>query len=327
MVNREAEYLVGPYVIGTCIELVFQGILSAQFVSYFTTYRKDPLAMKVLVAILVFATYAKSIQAFTILWYQTTVNFGDLNADLDLRHGAWYASSSGLTASAIVLYVQIYFTVRFFRVSHKWYLAVPLSFIFIVGFIFQIVTCREVVLGAAYDIEVAALDNVYVVLILIGDTLLTSGLAFCLIKSRRSVSIPQTVGKLSSLIRLTFQTAAPATVCALTNFIFYLTFPEVYPLSRGLASMATNIVLPKLYAFSMMWTLNVRRDIRTAFGDDYYSTDPETGPTLEFSEYAPTDSEYGTRQRSEKRTKDASVGTGRTVTTPIQSTATGSLGT
>ncbi|KAJ7158333.1 hypothetical protein C8R43DRAFT_948638 [Mycena crocata] len=80
--------------------------------------------------------------------------------------------------------------------------------------------------------------------------------------SRREV-LPQSVGILNALIRLTFQTAALATACALTNFVLSLTFPEVYPTARATASLASDIVLSNLYAFSMMGTLNERRHIRS----------------------------------------------------------------
>ncbi|KAJ7609726.1 hypothetical protein DFH06DRAFT_1344260 [Mycena polygramma] len=70
------------------------------------------------------------------------------------------------------------------------------------------------------------------------------------------------VGVLNALIRLTFQTAAPATVCAFIGFVFSLTFPNVVPHARVVGTLASNVILPKLYAFSMMWTLNARVHIR-----------------------------------------------------------------
>jgi hypothetical protein len=49
---------------------------------------------------------------------------------------------------------------------------------------------------------------------------------------------------------------------ALMNFVFCLAFPTYYPTGRLMTSAGVNIVLSKFYAFSMMWTLNARAEIR-----------------------------------------------------------------
>lgn len=55
---------------------------------------------------------------------------------------------------------------------------------------------------------------------------------------------------------------------ALLNLVFSLAFPQVYPTASSAASAAVNIPLPKLYAFSMMWTLNARQEIRENIGQN-----------------------------------------------------------
>ncbi|GLB44884.1 hypothetical protein LshimejAT787_1802210 [Lyophyllum shimeji] len=96
-----------------------------------------------------------------------------------------------------------------------------------------------------------------------GDLLITVLTAYHLLKSRKDV-LPQTVGILRALVRLTFQTAAPASLCAMLNLIMTQTHLDVDKLlgQQNLISIAFNQALPKLYAFSMMWTLNARRSIR-----------------------------------------------------------------
>jgi hypothetical protein len=83
----------------------------------------------------------------------------------------------------------------------------------------------------------------------------------------------RTVGLISALVRLTFQTAAPAALwyvdqkpCqpksnAIPSAMLNLIFSQIYG-SDKIISTAFNQALPKLYACSMMWTLNARRDIR-----------------------------------------------------------------
>lgn len=72
--------------------------------------------------------------------------------------------------------------------------------------------------------------------------------------------MPQTVGMINALVRLTFQTAMPAVICALLTLIcVYL------PTDKPRVANTFNQALPKLYAISMMWTLNARREIRVFY--------------------------------------------------------------
>ncbi|KAJ7728428.1 hypothetical protein DFH07DRAFT_222651 [Mycena maculata] len=328
MANIEAEYIVGPFVIGTCIELFLQGILSVQFVSYFATYRKAPPTRKVVVGILVLMTFAKSMQAFTVLWFHAVINFGDLNAVMKLKHQAWWSGSSGLAAATIALYVQSYFSLRFFKVSGKWYLAVPMYLLFVTGWVLAVLVYYDQFRGDHLQVE--QWYHIYTMLALTGDTLLTSGIAYFVIKSRRKAILPKTAGILNSFIRLTFQTAAPATICTLLTLILAFDFPNVYPTSHSQSTSATNLALPKLYAFSMMWTLNAPHDIHSRFASHCDFPDPEsnaqcdedalTVPTLTvptLSDFYSNSSglrevsELATAQRSEKCTISACDSTGR----------------
>ncbi|KAJ7723502.1 hypothetical protein DFH07DRAFT_1005273 [Mycena maculata] len=269
MHNIAAEYFLGPWALVLNWSSKESSLLK-QFVKYFGTYRDDPLALKIFVGILAVGTYVKSIEAFTIIWFQLVINFGDLVAANNLRYTAWFESITPVTAAIIVLYVQSYFCLRFLRMSKKWYLAAPLSIMFIGGFVAIALACHYNFIddGISFSWYRAS-----VIIGLIADILLTSGTTYFLIRSRQNV-LPQSVGMLNALIRLTFQTAAPATVCSLINFVLSYTFPAVIPGARPTSSIATNIIFPKLYAVSMMWTLNARQDIRMAFDPSHVA---ETG--------------------------------------------------
>jgi hypothetical protein len=48
--------------------------------------------------------------------------------------------------------------------------------------------------------------------------------------------------------------------------MFNLIFSQTYSGNDAIISTAFNLALPKLYAVSMMWTLNARRTIRASHG-------------------------------------------------------------
>ncbi|KAJ7726845.1 hypothetical protein DFH07DRAFT_970374 [Mycena maculata] len=296
MPNREAEYLFGPGLIGTCIELVLQGVLSTQFVKYFGTYHNDPLILKAMVGILVLLTYLRSMQVFTTIWFQLVVNFGDLEAAMGLITGApgiWFVDTIGVFASMITVYVQSYFCYRLLIISKNRYLVATLSVLFIACFIFIVIATHYIFQGLEHLTQVAFWFNIYLPVVMVADITLTTSTAYFLIKYKEHVS-KQSAGLLDALIRLTIQTAAPATLCALLNFVVALTFPNVYPSARSMASAAPNIVLPKLYAFSMMWTLNARRQLRASLSDTVESTGSLSGRTaITDAEHNPVEMRVG----------------------------------
>jgi hypothetical protein len=57
--------------------------------------------------------------------------------------------------------------------------------------------------------------------------------------------------------------------------MFNLIFSQIYVGSDKLISTAFNMALPKLYAVSMMWTLNARRTIRASHSNRGLSSSNE----------------------------------------------------
>ena len=103
--------------------------------------------------------------------------------------------------------------------------------------------------------------------------LLTLLTAFFLTRTKKEV-LPRSHGIINALIWLTFETAAPSAIwyvevkmevldidsfphSSLINLVVSQ-LPKYFQLLAG-----TNEVLPKLYAVSMMWSLNARQELRS----------------------------------------------------------------
>ncbi|KAJ6619269.1 hypothetical protein B0H10DRAFT_2163983 [Mycena sp. CBHHK59/15] len=235
---------------GSCLDLLLQGVLSSQFVNYFTWYSDDMRSLRLVVAVLALLTVLKSIQVFAIIWVMFIASFGDFQEAISLNFTTWWQSGNPLMVALIGLYVQCYFCFRLYVISKKWYVVAPIATVFLFAFLSMAV--------ATYYISTKDTTRISD---WSGDITLSMTTAYFLIKSKKRV-LPQTVGLISGLVRLTFQTAAPAALCAMFNLMFSLIFAQTYP--GGVAFIATtfNLALPKLYAISMMWTLNARRSIR-----------------------------------------------------------------
>ncbi|KAJ6564182.1 hypothetical protein B0H19DRAFT_942653 [Mycena capillaripes] len=248
-------FLLGPWIIGCCFDLVLQGVLFSQFANYFTWYRDDKGALKAAVAGLCLLTSLKSVQAFVIIWNHSIVHFDDFQGVM-MELAAWWEAGNHLMVAVIGLYVQAYFLFRLHVFSRSSYVVAPLGVIFLFAFLAMVIATYYI---TQHDVvKIASWFTAHFSAVFAGDIILSCTIAFFLIKTRRH-ALPETAGIIDTLIRLTFQTAAPATLCAMLNLIFASAFVG----DKALFSIVFNMPLPKLYAASMMYTLNARHQIRT----------------------------------------------------------------
>ncbi|KAK0226698.1 hypothetical protein IW262DRAFT_1457949 [Armillaria fumosa] len=264
-------YSLGPWLVGMCLDLFLQGILTSQFFNYYAWYGKsDTWKFTTAVGALAVMTTLKTIQALyayfsfysyranhhrsTIVWVQDIVYFDDLNSALQMRFSVWYQMGNAIMVALIAFYVQCYFCYRLWAISTRYWVVAPILFLYV----FSVGAAT----GATYytvlaDPRSGHWLSVHYATVFVGDVLLAVAMAYFLLCTKKRV-LPQTKNLLDSLIRLTFQTAAPAVIVALLNLIFVF-LPDPYV--KGISSAFIQ-PLPKLYAISMMWTLNARRDIR-----------------------------------------------------------------
>ncbi|KAJ7099998.1 hypothetical protein B0H15DRAFT_770813 [Mycena belliarum] len=252
--RHQINFLIGPWLIGTCLELLLQGILCSQFSNYYSYYSDDHTGIRVAVGVLALITVLKSIQSFALIWIQNIVFFGDLQGAILLNYTTWWQSGNPLMVAVIGFYVQCYFCWRLWVISRNWFVVIPVAAIFIFALLSIVVATYFITIADGPQIGkwfASHLSSVFA-----GDMILCLTTAYFLLKSRRSV-LPQTMGLINALLKLAFLTALPAALCAMFNLIFSQVFHD-----EALVSTAFNMMLPKLWAISMMWTLNARRTIR-----------------------------------------------------------------
>ncbi|KIY67003.1 hypothetical protein CYLTODRAFT_491020 [Cylindrobasidium torrendii FP15055 ss-10] len=283
--RHKAEFLLGPWLVGCYMDVFLQGVLFCQFQHYWDWYRDDKVWFKMGVAGLMLLTTLKTIQSFALIWIQSIEFVNDIDAAINLNYTVWWQTYNSLFVAIIGLYVQMYFSYRLLVICKSWYIVGLNGFLFAFGFIAQVIACIYIPTG---DIPNTSLwFACHYSGVLAGDLLLTVLTIFFLIRSRRNVQ-SQGVSLITALIRLTFQSAAPAAVCALFNLIF----SQVYSGNDALISAGFNQMLPKLYAISMMWTLNARRTIRAVTGNTSGGMSSSTG-----QDYSKAHSKFGGRSR------------------------------
>ncbi|KAJ7644894.1 hypothetical protein FB45DRAFT_898917 [Roridomyces roridus] len=255
----DVKYFLGSWLVGSAIELTLLGVLCCQFVNYFHWYSDDRRLLRYTVAGLALLNIFKSILVFASLWIFFINHYGDIITTLQMSTTAWWDTANPLLVAILNFYVQCYFCTRLLAVSKRWWWVLPIFVTFVFALIAMVV--------ATYYISIA--DNVptthwfaaHFGSVFSGDVLLTSFMAYHLIKTKKTAMSTHTTALISSLIRITFQTAAPAAVVAACNLVFSQLHATNRP-ELGFVEIAFNQILPKVYAISMMYTLNERRAIR-----------------------------------------------------------------
>ncbi|KAJ3567423.1 hypothetical protein NP233_g6379 [Leucocoprinus birnbaumii] len=223
-------------------------------------YQQDRLGLKIAVFVLAILTTLKSIHIFALVWVQSINYFTDLEGAIGLSYTAWWQSGSPLIIATLDLYVQVFFVRRLYFISgKKWWVAAPIGVVLAFAYAAMCLATYYITVGASATPLMAPWFAAHFGSVVGGDICMTFAMTYFLLKTRKEV-LPQTVGLFTALIRLTWLSAAPATICAVLN----LTLSQIWPGTERLLSVTFGTILPKLYAMSMMWTLNARMDIRAA---------------------------------------------------------------
>ncbi|KAF7336288.1 hypothetical protein MVEN_02177100 [Mycena venus] len=267
-VGPSITYFLGGWDLGICADLMLQGVLFAQIAHYMALYDNDVLVLRVYVAILLIITTLKSAQGLVILWIQNVRHFMDLNAVVSMFSTSWITRVDFVLIGIIAFYVQLFFCARLWWISKNIYI-VPLI---VTLFVFALIAvCIFTFAGNSKNVTWFI---IHLGIVFAGDVLLCGCTIYGLLYHSRHVSA-QSAGKLSALTKLTFQSAAPAAVCALITLATTLAWDRTTPNVYIMLTLIASNVLPKLYAISAMWTLNSRKRIRRA-----HSIEPTSGSAM-----------------------------------------------
>ncbi|KAJ7348294.1 hypothetical protein DFH08DRAFT_936353, partial [Mycena albidolilacea] len=234
--------------------------LGAWFAHYLSPNKRDTIWMKLFVAGLVLLTMLKSLQSLAMMWIQNVTLFGDREAGFNLWHTHWVWCTS-LTLEAITaFYVQMFFCCRLWAISRNAYLVI----ICITLFLFALVSG---LVGTFYlftsTLELAILwGEIHLGVVLCGDLLLTGSTIWYLLRHLHQCALARGPAAtiLNRLRQITLQSAAPAALCASINFAGNMR-TNAMTWIPALISTISNMVLPQLYVWSAMWTLNSREEI------------------------------------------------------------------
>ncbi|KAF7364114.1 hypothetical protein MSAN_01070400 [Mycena sanguinolenta] len=266
------SYRLAGWDLAICSALFFQGVLCAQFAHYINLRRRDTIGLKIFVAGLALMTAVRCCQCIAIMWLQNVTLFLNVEAASQLW-SYWVSTVDVMLEATGAVYVQIFFCRRLWAISRNAYIVIICLIFFAFGFVSSIIATYFVFAGAITS--TAGWVSLHFGIALSADFLLTVSTVFYLLRHYNASILSRSpfAIKMKFLVRLTVQSAAPAAMCTLANFVadmrLYLTDSQD-PQSYMVACISI-MILPQLYAWSAMWTLNSREDIWVSVDNRTYT--------------------------------------------------------
>ncbi|KAJ7637805.1 hypothetical protein B0H17DRAFT_1216962 [Mycena rosella] len=270
-------FILGAWNLGISGDLLLQGVLFAQFTHYITLYKKDILLLRAFVGGLLVLTTLKTVQCLAMLWAQNVVYFVDVFGALNMFYAFWPTEINVMFVAFIAFYVQLFFCQRLWAISKNIYIVGLIVALFVFALVAAFVATAFIFADNSLKVRPWLAINLSTVFA--GDVILCASTIYFLL-NRSNGAMPQTAGMLKSIMKLTFQSAAPAALCALINLVASQAGNKIATANAfSMVAIIANTLLPKLYAISAMWTLNSRRDLRLARsnGQNTSSTEGTSG--------------------------------------------------
>ncbi|KAJ7127671.1 hypothetical protein C8R44DRAFT_733112 [Mycena epipterygia] len=214
------KFVLGAWNLGISGDLILQGVLFAQFAHYVALYKNDILALRVNVSHLL---------ALEVPADFSFVNKSDsVVAERDGLHGyraavglfatAWMSEANITFVALIAFYVQLFFCQRLWAISRKIYVVGAILALFVFALVAAIVSVLRIHATPVGNLFNELLVGIHLGIVFAGDAVLCGSTVYFLLAHSKKV-LPETGGMLNAIVKLTFQSAAPAALCALLNLI------------------------------------------------------------------------------------------------------------
>jgi len=248
---------LGSVLIGCFIAISLSGVVAFQACIYFRLYPNDRPLNKVMVAAVWILDVVHTIFICTSIWDYLIANFGNVEARVrgDVPTSV---SLSIIVTSFVTLITHLFFLRRLWHLSnHNWFIIGPTTVLAIARVASAIVTAAFLIhlkTFPAFTSKYSYMFTLGLALSSIVDVVITFGMCFYLQGNRRGFGTMDEV--LDSIIVYTINNGTLTCLSTIASMIFWLTW------RKNLIFMALHFVIAKMYANSLLATLNMRRKFR-----------------------------------------------------------------
>ncbi|KAJ7696503.1 hypothetical protein B0H17DRAFT_1198008 [Mycena rosella] len=243
---------LGAWVIAGFLDAILLGVVLCQAGKFIKSRRpQEGLGRhyRWLVVLVIFLSVLKTSQGIAIVWVQNVEDFMNPDVARTLIATAWYQVSTPLMTGIMAVVVQSFFALRFYMLSRKVYFVLPIACSMLLGFAGVCLSLNAIIVGNAETKVMWLL--VHLICAFLTDLLITIGTCWAL-RNRNSRGLASTNSLINRLLRLVFESAVPPTIVAAVDLIMTQTLGAQHLLWH----LVLNYALSKLYAISLLYTLN-----------------------------------------------------------------------
>jgi len=253
MVDIPKSY--GALLLGGLFASLLSGFVVIQVFVYFKLYQTDPRLLKGVVLIVWLLDTSHTICVWLSLWNYFILNYGDSEA---IGNIATSLAMSVLITALLTVFVHMFFARRIFLLSKRnFFLTMPIVILAIFRLVSASSTTAFMVKLRTFPTfrkDVRWLFTTGLALSTTVDIAITLSLFFLLQTSRTGAEKSNAV--IDSLIRYTFETGLLTCAGTIASMLCWITMPT------NLLFMGLHFVIGKLYANSLLVTLNSRENTR-----------------------------------------------------------------
>ncbi|XP_006458725.1 hypothetical protein AGABI2DRAFT_134390 [Agaricus bisporus var. bisporus H97] len=247
----------GALFLGGFFASILSGLVALQVLVYFKLYNNDARHLKALVLIIWVLDMFHTALVLAGLWDYLIKNFG-LSDRIDTI--PWTLSGTVAVTGILTCIVHFFYSGRIFKLSRQnYYIAVPICTLAVCRLVSASATTAEMVLTGSFHefrSKFYWLFTLGLGLSSVVDIIITCSL-FVLLQTSRTTNFDLNA-IIDSLILYAFETGSLTAAGTVLSMICWLT------MSNNLVFMGLHFVIAKLYANSLLVTLNTRRGMRRA---------------------------------------------------------------
>ncbi|KAF8553856.1 hypothetical protein OG21DRAFT_1182638 [Imleria badia] len=254
----------GP-LIGTFLGLILYGVTCIQAFFYFRTYEHDSWRLKMTVAVLVVLETTHAAMSMWVIDDYLVAHYGNVQA---LTSATWSSTSTYTLGLLIDFYVYLYFTWRIWLFTRSIWIVVLMSALSISRTVISILATVFSVLKPTWSNYLTSYKALILagnVLFIVGDTFSATTMAYHLTKFKSwSHELPRSRPRRIDVLLNRLLIFAVATG-ALTSLVDLIALVLTLSQPHSLAFLSAILVQTRLYANSLLASLNIRNATLRAY--------------------------------------------------------------
>ncbi|KAG8902246.1 hypothetical protein FRB99_004704 [Tulasnella sp. 403] len=247
---------LGSWLLGLLAVSYFLGVLSSQSFTYFMSYPHDSPWFKRLVIACIVLSILQWTVVFIEAWHWFVDYYGDWTRVVQVPWTVWMEP---IIAQLTVFCAQLFFAYRCFILTGR---NRVLLILLVAAMTTTVALFTLVGVSLAIDPYNLDLDQKFTIpalaVNLSTDAVITGLSTWKLMTSKKGFN-PNTDSVVNKLLAVTWEAAVPPVISASLNIVVFITMSR-----QNLIYTFFNVLTPRLYVFSLMFTLNSRTAIRSA---------------------------------------------------------------